>query len=125
MDGDVLAKNLGDLGRQLDDATVELARLDVLATAAGIKAANEKEKYEDAYAEAFRDADGSIEARKVEARLESKLVRWGSQDASAAWERAKSDVRNQQAMVRALNARIDIGRSLLSREKSLAAVLGG
>ena len=125
MDGDVLAKQLGDLGRQLDDETKELARLDILATAAGIKATNAKAAYEDQLARAFLAADGAVDIRKATARLCCTSYRVDVQAAAADWERAKTDVSNQQAMVRALNARIDIGRSLLSREKSLAAVLGG
>jgi len=122
MDGDVLAKQLGDLGRQLDNATEELARLDILATAAGITAADKKELYEDHIAEAFVKLEGSVEVRKAQARLCTGSYRMDWQRASADWETAKAKVRNQQAMVRAINARIDIGRSLLSREKSLAAL---
>jgi len=122
VDGDVLAKQLGDLGRQLDNATEELAKLDILATGAGIETARLKEEYEDAFAVAFRDATGAVEARKVTARLDCVPQRMKAQDASADWERAKAKVRNQQAIVRAINSRIDIGRSLLSREKSLAAL---
>lgn len=125
MDGDVLAKQLGDLGRQLEDATKELARLDILATGAGIKAASVKAGYEDHLAQAFLDADGPVDIRKATARLCCTSYRIDAQTAAADWERAKTDVSNQQAVVRMINARIDVGRSLLSREKSLAAVLGG
>lgn len=123
MDGDTLAKQLGELGRQLDEATGRLADLDILATGKGIDAANAKESYEDALAAAFRDADGAVEARKMLARLSCGHERKLSLQAAAEWEMAKAQVRNQQAMVRAINARIDIGRSLLSREKSLMAVM--
>ena len=123
MDGDVLAAQLAQLGKQLDEATLKLAELDVFATAKGIDAADKKERYEDALGEAFRGFEGAVEARKIDARLRCKPERWTAQDAAADWERAKSAVRNQQAMVRAINARIDIGRSLLSREKSLAGLM--
>lgn len=122
MDGDVLAHQLAELGRQLDDATTKLAELDILATAKSIEAARAKEEYEDALAIAYRDADGPVEARKTEARLMCIGERKVAHGASASCELAKADVRNQQAMVRAINARIDIGRSLLSREKALATL---
>lgn len=125
MDGDVLAKQLGELGRQLDDATVELARLDILATAAAVDATNAKETYEDCLADAFLAATGSVDVRKASARLSCKSRRIDAHNATTTWEYAKADVRNQQAMVRAINSRIDIGRSLLSREKSLVNALGG
>lgn len=123
MDGEILASQLSQLGRQLDDATSKLAELDLLATAKGIEAARVKEDYEDFLARAYRDADGSVETRKTVARLNCLEARKVSLEASAGWEMAKAQVRNQQAMVRAINSRIDIGRSLLSREKSLAMVL--
>lgn len=122
MDGETLATQLAQLGRQLDDATAKLADLDILATAKGIDAAKLKEDHEDALAEAFRDAEGSVEVRKAEARLLCAVARKIAQQAAADAEMAKAQVRAQQAMVRAINARIDIGRSLLSREKTLAAV---
>jgi hypothetical protein len=123
VDGDVLARQLAQLGKQLDDATEELAKLDLIATSAGSEAQHYKELYEDALAWAFRDAEGAVETRKAVARLSCVPARAEAAAASAVWERAKSDVRNQQAMVRAINARIDIGRSLLSREKTLMGLV--
>jgi hypothetical protein len=123
MDGEILASQLSQLGRQLDDATAKLGELDVLATSAGIEAARLKEEYENVFAAAFLSAEGAIETRKMIARCHCVSTQDKAQDAAAGWERAKSKVRNQQAMVRAINSRIDIGRSLLSREKSLAMVL--
>lgn len=122
MDGEILARQLGDLGRQLEDATVKLAELDVLATAKSILAANAKEEYEDHLASAFRACEGGVEARKAEARMRCIPARKEAQEAAGEAERAKSAVRNQQAAIRTLTVRIDIGRSLLSREKSLMAV---
>lgn len=123
MDGDTLARQLGELGRQLDEATGKLADLDLLATAKGIEAARVKEEYEDFLARAYRDADGSVETRKTEARLNCLEARKVSHEASAAAEIAKAEVRNQQSIIRTLERRIDIGRSLLSREKSLMAIM--
>lgn len=122
MDGEILARQLGDLGRQLEDATVKLAELDVLATGAAVEAARLREEYEDRLAEGFRDAEGAVEAKKTLARLKACPARIIAQEASAEAERAKSAVRNQQAAIRTLTVRIDIGRSLLSREKTLMAV---
>ena len=122
MDGEILARQLGDLGRQLEDATVKLTELDVLATGAAIEAARLKEEYEDRLAEGFRDAEGAVEAKKTLARLKASPARIIAQEAYAEAERAKCKVRNQQAVIRAINARIDVGRSLLSREKTLMAV---
>jgi hypothetical protein len=126
MDGEILARQLGDLGRQLDEATVKLAELDVLATGAAIEAARLKEEYEDRLAEGFLNASGSnADARKAEARLKASAARMVAQEASADAERARSAVRNQQQNIRTLSARIEVGRSLLSREKTLIMGLGG
>jgi hypothetical protein len=123
MDGEILATQLQSLGRQLDEATAKLAELDIYATSAGITAAAAKEEYENAYAASFLTADGAVEARKMIARCHCVPTQDKALEAAGAWEQAKSAVRNQQAMVRAINARIDIGRSLLSREKSLMAIM--
>lgn len=122
MDGDTLAAQLAQLGRQLDEATEKLAELDVHATAKSILAGNAKEAYEDALALQFIRAEGAQETRKMLARLDCIDERKKAQEASADAETAKCAVRNQQAMVRAINSRIDIGRSLLSREKTLAVL---
>jgi hypothetical protein len=117
-------RQLSELGRQLDDATAKLSQDDVIATGLGIEATQLKEEYEDQLAEAFQSAEGSVEAKKTDARLKCKPGRLLAQDAAAEWEKAKAKVRGQQAIVRALGIRIDIGRSLVSHEKSLMA-LGG
>lgn len=124
MDPEVLASQLGQLGKHLDDATMKLAELDVLATAKGIEAARAKEEYEDALAAAFLASDGTVETRKHVARLNCREARETAHGRSASWELAKADVRNQQAMIRALERRIDIGRSLLSQAKTQMAILG-
>lgn len=122
MDGEILANQLSQLGRQLDDATDKLAELDIEATATAIECAHRKELYEDALAYAFSKAEGSVENRKTSARLNCIAPRLAYEESYGNAERAKSAVRNQQAMIRALNSRIDIGRSLLSREKTLAVI---
>lgn len=122
MDGDILAAQLAQLGKQLDEATSVLADFDVLATGAGIEFQRRKEVLEDALAHAFQAVTGAVETRKTVARLHCTGEQKDAHEAYATWERAKCQVRNQQAAVRAINARIDIGRSLLSREKSLLSL---
>jgi len=123
MDGEVLAAQLSELGRQLDSKTAEVGTLDLIATGKAISANEVREKYEDALATAFLASTGTVEVRKAQARLDCTAARWEAQQAAADWERGKSELRTAQAMVRALERRIDIGRSLLSREKTLAAIV--
>lgn len=118
-DAEVLLAQLAELGRQLDQETEKLGELDALATGHGCAYQRRREEYEDDLAEAFLSAQGSVEVRKNEARVKCLPSRILVQDAADDWEKAKGRVRTQQAAIKALTVRIDIGRSLLSHEKAL------
>lgn len=125
MDAGTLLNQLGDLGRQLDREVDKLGEYDMLATGLGCEYQRLREEYEDEFAAQFLGMTaGGVEAKKLAARLKAVPSRLIAQDASLQWEQAKSRLRTQQAAVRALTTRIEIGRSLLSHEKALMG-LGG
>ncbi len=125
MDATTLLSQLAELGRQLDKEVDHMGELDMLATGLGCEYQRLREEHEDACAETFLGlADGGVEAKKMAARLKCIPSRIIAQDANLQWELAKSRLRTQQAAVRAITTRIEIGRSLLSHEKALMG-LGG
>ena len=100
MDAIVIARQLGELGVELDKAVKSLAEFeDVAVDAEG--------DFRVAYSEAFRNAKGAVEARKQEAIAECD-------DLWRVWGKAAAAVRIQKEHVRALHARIDVGRTLAS-----------
>jgi hypothetical protein len=118
-DAETLLRQLSELGRQLDQQVDKLGELDMLATGLGCEYQRLREEHEDQLATAFLGmADGGVEAKKMAARLKCVPARLIAQEANKDWEEAKSRLRTQQAAVRALGARIEIGRSLLSHEKT-------
>ena len=125
MDATTLLQQLAELGRQLDKEVDRMGELDMLATGLGCEYQRLREEHEDSCAETFLGlADGGVEAKKMAARLKCIPSRIIAQDANLQWEQAKSRLRTQQAAVRAITTRIEIGRSLLSHEKALMG-LGG
>lgn len=117
-DANLLLRQLSELGKQLDEQVEKLGELDFIATGKYCEAARIKEEYEDALAKVFLVSEGSVETRKATARLKCVPSRLMAQDAMKDAKEAEAHVRNQQAAVRALQSRIDIGRSLLSSEKA-------
>ncbi len=117
-DADTLLRQLAELGRHLDREVEALGELDMLATGLGCEAGRLKEEADDVAAEAFLHAEGSVEMKKMMARLKAVPARLTAQDAHLEWEKAKSRVRTQQAAIRVLHTRVEIGRSLLSAEKA-------
>src|ERR1700722_9408256 len=125
MDATTLLSQLAELGRQLDREVEKLGELDLLAPGLGCGYQVLREEHEDDCADSFLGMrEGGVEAKKMAARLKCVPSRLIAQDASLEWEKAKSRLRTQQAAVRALTTRIEIGRSLLSHEKALMG-LGG
>ena len=115
----VLLQQLSELGRQLDHEVDTLGDLDMIATGLGCHYQALRESYEDDIADHFlRAADGGVEAKKLAARLKCVPARLVAQEAYLEWEKSKSRVRTQQAAIKALHTRIEIGRSLLSTEKT-------
>ena len=117
-DPDVLLHQLSELGRQLDQEVNKLGELDMISVGYGCEYQRLREEHEDAVAEVFLRLAGGVEARKLEARLKCVPSRLVAQDAHLMWEKSKSRVRTQQEAIRALHKRIEIGRSLLSTEKT-------
>lgn len=118
MDVEILIRQLHDLGLQMDAEVDTLGELDMLATALGCTWEELREAHDDDVAEWFLRVAGSVEQRKMEARLKAVPSRLVAHEAKLEAEKAKSRVRTQQAKIRALDKRIEIGRSFLSLEKT-------
>lgn len=118
-----LAEQLSQLGRDLDEGVAQLSRLEEdCVTKEGAYRVLEA-LHEDAVASAFLRSPGTnAEARKADARLRSVDSRTRAEQAWQDWSLLKAQVRVHQASLAALHRRIEIGRSLLSREKSLLAL---
>lgn len=119
----LLANNLSQLGRDLQDEINILGRMeDDTVTAEGAYR-HFKELYEDALARAILGSrQGSAESRKAEARLACVEDRQLMEHANLAWDKKKAELRTQHASLQALHRRCEIGRSLLSREKALVGL---
>ena len=123
-EAEVLARQLAALGRDLD---AEVAVLGVLEeTSADMEGEFRRLKgaYDDCVDQAFLSAEGSVDARKAVARLACTASRTAMYEANMEWDKARGRVFMQQANLRALHDRIDIGRSLLARERALISIAG-
>ena len=123
-DAETLAQQLAQLGRDLDEEVLNLGKLEEAAVDAEREFRKAEFTYDDSIDKAFLANDGSVEVRKAQARVDcgvDKVVMVGE---SLEWSRAKAKVRVQNANLSAIRTRIDIGRSLLARERSLLS-LGG
>jgi hypothetical protein len=119
MDANILADQLSQLGRDLDSEVKTLGRLEEVGVDAECDYRCLVEEYEDRMAENFLAVAGNVKERESAARLKSTPSRLVRDDGYREWKHAQARVRTQQASISALGRRIDIGRSLLSREKSL------
>jgi hypothetical protein len=122
-DANALVNQLSQLGRDLDTYVGELGRLEHEKVNFEAEYRRLLEEHEDALAEAFLAAAGQpVETRKCIARLKcvpSRLIR---DDAKKDWQHSEARVRTQFASISALHRRIEIGRSMLSREKTLMSI---
>lgn len=119
-DAETLVRQLGELGRQLDAEVEKMGELDLLSVGLGCEYQRLREEHEDAVAKSFLTVStGGVEAKKMEARLKCVPSRLIAQEANRDWEQAKSRLRTQQAAIKALSSRVEIGRSLLSHQKML------
>lgn len=119
----LLARQLSDLGRDLQDEIATLADMELAAVQAEADFRHYKEKHEDALASALLQSRlGNAESRKAEARLQCVESRALMEKANADWDRNKAVLRTQHASLQALHRRIELGRSLLSREKALVGL---
>ncbi len=122
LDTNLLAKQLSQLGRDLEAEMILLREADEAAVEAEGLFGKLEALHKDDLARSFLERQGSVDARNAQARLDNIASRQRAEDAKLDWKRKEALVRFHQSSVRALNSRIDIGRSLLSREKSLAAL---
>lgn len=104
-----ILQQLGSLSRDLDEAIRKLSELEEAAVTA-------EGRYKVARARAFLTAEGSVQAREHEAVLATESER-------AAYETAAAAVRVQRESIRALHARIDVGRTLSATERALSGVV--
>jgi hypothetical protein len=100
VDPQTIATQLGKLGIDLDTAVKTLSELE--ETAVDVEG-----DFKVAFAKAFRNGQGSVEDRKQQA-VEDCDQLWRM------WGKAASAVRIQKEHVKALHARIDVGRTLAS-----------
>jgi hypothetical protein len=105
-----IAGQLISLARDLDAAVKDLKRLDREAVDADCA-------HEVAFATAFLGADGSVEARKYTAVLAVK-------DEKHAALVAGQLVRSQREAIRAIQTRIEVGRTLSATVRSEIALAG-
>lgn len=105
-----VVRQLGELSRNLDDAVKTLGELEQTAVEA-------EGDYKVAFARAFREASGSVEDRK-QAAVESTDDLW------RVYGKAAAAVRLQREHIKALHARIDVGRTIQSTARAEMALAG-
>jgi hypothetical protein len=123
-DAEILVNQLAQLGRDLSAEVAVLGTLEDLAVENEGRYRKLDEEHEDAVATAFLAAEGSAEVRRNAARLKAVPSRLFAEDAWMEWKRACAKLRTQQANIQALHRRVEIGRSMLSREKALLSLSG-
>lgn len=99
---------LQTISRDLDNAIRDLSRLEQ-------ECAEAESAYRVAKARAFLQAAGSVQSREHQAVLDTQ-IQLISRDKTAAL------VRVQREYIRALHARIDVGRTIVATERTLAGV---
>lgn len=92
-----VARHLGDLAKELDTLVRRIGEEDQIATVC-------REEYIRAYASAWRNSTGAVEARK-------QIALGLTQDERMAAEMADCTVRDLRRKIDALKVRIDVGRS--------------
>lgn len=110
IDNNQVIKWLIELGRQLDDATSEMADLEATAVRA-------KVAYEKAHARSFIDGEGSVDRRKQQAMLDTEKERLELYLAEAALHACIERIRT-------LRSRIEVGRSVNAAQRSEMAAAG-
>jgi ribonucleoside-triphosphate reductase (thioredoxin) len=118
-DAETLAQQLGQLGRDLSQEVIHLGLLEEDAVDCEGEYHRLDEEHKDREAQEFLHAEGTVDTRRNIARIKAIPARLLAQDAWLEWKRASARLRTQQANLNALHKRIEIGRSLLSREKAL------
>lgn len=106
-----IVKQLGQLSRDLDDAVKDLGKAEESAV-------DDEAAFKVAFSKAFRAAAGSVEDRKQIA-TEETIELWKT------WGKAAALVRLQKEHVKALHARIDVGRTIQSTARAEMQMAGG
>lgn len=96
--------SLAEISRELAPAVNELRKLDEIRVHA-------EADFKSKFARVFREASGSVEDRKQQAWLEADGL-WRT------WSLAESAVKMQQAHIKALHTRVDVGRSIFSAQRA-------
>jgi multidrug resistance efflux pump len=99
-----LTQELMSLSRLLSDAQNRLAR-------AEDDAARTRHRFDHAHARAFLTAEGSVDARKAQAALDTEQHSLDAEVAEAA-------VRTARQEMRTITTRIEVGRSLVSSARA-------
>jgi len=123
-EAETLARQLAQLGRDLDTEVMVLGELEEAAADAEGNFRKLETSYNDCIDRAFLDASGNVDIRKAQARLACTVERTLKQEAAIEWSKAKGRMFTQQANLQALHRRCEIGRSLLARERSLISISG-
>lgn len=110
IDNNQVIRWLIELGRQLDDATTEMADLEATAVRA-------KVSYEKAYAKSFLNGEGSVDRRKQQAILDTEATRLELYLADATLHACIERIRT-------LRSRIEVGRSINAAQRSEMAASG-
>lgn len=119
----LLANQLSQLGRDLSQEIEILGQLEDETVTAEGNYRHCKECYELAMAAAMlQSRQSNAESRKAEAKLACTQEQAVMEQANLAWDRKKAELRTQHASLQALHRRIELGRSLLSREKALVGL---
>ena len=123
-DAEILAQQLAQLGRDLQDEVKILGALEESTADTEGLYRSLQELHEDNLARALLRSEGTADTRKALARLACVESRQETEAASLEWSRMKGKLNTQRANLQALHRRIEVGRSLLSREKSLLSLAG-
>ncbi|MFE3452442.1 hypothetical protein ACFXJ8_26310 [Nonomuraea sp. NPDC059194] len=106
-----VVKQLGQLSRDLDESVKKLAELEEPAVDA-------EADYKVAFAKVYGSAPGSVEDRKQLSTIETS-------DLFRVHGKASAAVRLQRDHIRALHARIDVGRTIQSTARAEMQLAGG
>ena len=123
-DAEVLVQQLAQLGRDLDTEVKHLALLEHACVDAESTYRHSVNNYQKALDESYLSVKGTVEDRKAQSRLKAEVPQLDLEDAWREWQITRADVRIQQASISALHRRVEIGRSMLSREKALISLAG-
>jgi hypothetical protein len=123
-EAEVLARQLGQLGKDLDTGTALLGSLEQLCTEAEGNYRIMVNEHQKALDRAYLVATGTVDDRKAQARLRAEPQQDTLEETWRHWQGARNAVHLQEKSLSALARRIDIGRSLLSREKALMSIAG-